>query len=119
MAGMGGAGMMAGLKGMIQQSGLQDTLTNSASALVNTVNEKVRTTLEDQVPGFKEQMQKQEHKQQQSGQGSQGRSGDGGTSDRFGQAGGMGQQTEAASTDASGRTAGYYGAQESRPSTSP
>lgn len=97
---MGGTGMMAGLKGMIQQSGLQDTLTNSASALINTFNDKIRTTLEEQVPGYKEKMQ------QQSGQNGQGGQG---------QSGGMGQQTEAAATDATGRTASYFGGQESRP----
>jgi len=101
MSAMGGTGMMAGLKGMIQQSGLQDTLTNSASALINTFNDKIRTTLEEQVPGYKEKMQ-----QQQSGQGSQGGQG---------QSSGMGPQTEAASTDATGRTASYFGGQESRP----
>ena len=108
---MGGAGMMAGLKGMIQQSGLQDTLTNSATAFVNSFGDKIRTTLEEQVPGFKEQMQKQ----QQSGQSSQSQPARSDTSGQSGQSGSMGQQTEVASSDATGRTAPYYGAQESRP----
>ena len=39
---LGGAGLMASLRGIVQQSGLQDTLVNSASALVSSAGDRIR-----------------------------------------------------------------------------
>ena len=115
MAALGGAGLMAGLRNAVQSSGLQDTLTNSASAVLGNLGERIKSTLEEQIPGFAEQMKQKE----QGGQDGQQRTS--GESSSSSQSGWSGKEPAAATTDAAGRTPPYFGSQESQtgPGSSP
>jgi hypothetical protein len=113
-AALGGAGLMAGLRNVVQSSGLQDTLTNSASAVLGNLGERIKSTLEEQIPGFAEQMKQQG----QGGQdGQQGTSGQASQESSSSQSGRFGQEPAAATTDAAGRTPPYFGSQEGQTST--
>ena len=117
-AALGGAGLMASLRNVVQTSGLQDTLTNSASAVLGNLGERIKSTLEEQIPGFADQIKQQG----QSGQGGQqGTSGQTSQASSSSQSGWSGQEPAAATTDAAGRTPPYFGSQESQtgPGSSP
>ncbi len=115
-----------GLRGNIQQaaksSGLEDMLANGTTALMNSLTERLKATLDETFPGFAEKLE-----QQTQGSGSRsGTSGSsssssgsssgmsetgGGASQRVVASTGSGWPTGpagAATTDSSGRTAPYY-----------
>ena len=122
----GGGGLMGSLRGVVENAGLQDTLTNAASALLGSFGERIRSTLEEQIPGFAEQMRQRSEQGGQQGQGGDasqsGASGQsswtgasGQSSQSFG-AGSAGDQfgttgQDAATSDATGRTTTYFGAE--------
>jgi hypothetical protein len=96
--GSGGSGMRSGLRGVIEDSGLQQTLTGAAAALLGSAGDRIRSTLEKEVPGFADQMKQRTD----ASQGSPSQDGGRGGADR-----------SSATSDAAGRTAPYYGGHES------
>ncbi len=117
-----GAQSQSGLRGNIQQaaksSGLEDMLANGTTALMNSLTERLKATLDETFPGFAEKLE-QQTRGSSSGTGggssmssSSGMSQTGsGTSQRLSGSTGSGWPTQSAgvgTTDSSGRTAPYY-----------
>ena len=58
---MSGGGAVSGIRGAIQRSGFEDTLSSAAAALMGSLTEQVRDTLDRNFPGFAEKMSTAQH----------------------------------------------------------
>lgn len=54
-------GVTDGVRSAFQKSGLDDTISNAAAALLGTVTDQVRTTLDRNFPGFTDKLQSAQH----------------------------------------------------------
>ncbi len=64
--GRGGAdlsGMMHGIRSAAKQSGLEDTVSNAAAAMMGSVTEQIKGMLDQSFPGFSEKLDTAQHKQ--------------------------------------------------------
>ena len=52
-----GSSMSGGLRSLAQKTGLEDTISNAASALIGSVTDQVKDTLDRNFPGFADKMQ--------------------------------------------------------------
>lgn len=120
-----GSQSQSGLRGNIQQaarsSGLEDMLANGTTALMTSLTERLKATLDETFPGFSEKLQQQTRGSSSgTGTGGSSRGGSAGMSQTGGDsskglagAGWPAQPAGAATTDSSGRTAPYYTSGES------
>lgn len=51
-----GGGIASGIRSAAQKSGLEDTLSNAAAALMGSLTEQVKGTLDQRMPGYAEKM---------------------------------------------------------------
>ena len=95
----GGAssGAMSGIRRAAQSSGLEDTLSHAASALMGSIADRLRDTLDQSFPGFADKLQEATQRG-----GSSGSDGDRGMEARGS------VSTSPATSDTSGRPAPYY-----------
>jgi len=116
-----GSQSQSGLRGNIQQaaknSGLEDMLANGTTALMNSLTERLKATLDETFPGFAEKLQQQTQgsgtgtgggSSSSGGSGISGMGQTGGTAQDLAGAGWPAQPAGAATTDSSGRTTPYY-----------
>jgi len=52
----GAAGAVSGIRAAVQRSGLEDTISNAAAALMGNVTEQLKGTLDQNFPGFADKM---------------------------------------------------------------
>jgi ElaB/YqjD/DUF883 family membrane-anchored ribosome-binding protein len=60
-SGSSGSSMGQGIRSAMQKSGLDETVTNAASALIASVTDQLRDTLDRNFPGFADKMQTAQH----------------------------------------------------------
>lgn len=58
-----GGGMGSQIRGAAQKSGLEDTISNAAAALMGSVTEQLKSTLNSNFPGFSDKMDTAQGKQ--------------------------------------------------------
>jgi len=56
-----GAGMTSGLRSAVQRSGLDETLSNAAAALMGSMTEQLKSTLNSSFPGFADKLASAQH----------------------------------------------------------
>jgi ElaB/YqjD/DUF883 family membrane-anchored ribosome-binding protein len=57
------AGIMSGIRSAAQKSGLEDTVSNAAAALMGSVTEQIKGIVDQSFPGFSEKLDTAQHKQ--------------------------------------------------------
>ena len=57
----GGANISGGIRQAAQKSGLEDTISNATAALMGSLTEQLKTTLDQRFPGYSDKLQTAEH----------------------------------------------------------
>ena len=57
----GGGNLTSGIRTAAQKSGLEDTLSNATAALMGSLTEQLKTTLDQKFPGYADKLQTAEH----------------------------------------------------------
>ncbi len=57
VGGQSGGGLSSGLRSAAQKSGLEDTISNAAAALMGSLTEQLKNTFDSQLPGYAEKME--------------------------------------------------------------
>lgn len=57
------SGMMHGIRSAAKKSGLEDTVSNAAAAMMGSVTEQIKGMLDQSFPGFSEKLDTAQHKQ--------------------------------------------------------
>lgn len=57
----GGTNLASGIRTAAQKSGLEDTISNATAALMGSLTEQLKTTLDQRFPGYSDKMETAEH----------------------------------------------------------
>ncbi|MBA3274543.1 MAG: hypothetical protein H0T72_02020, partial [Chloroflexia bacterium] len=54
-------GMSSGLRSVVEKTGIEDTISNAAAALLGSVTDQLKSTLDQNFPGFADKMTNAQH----------------------------------------------------------